>query len=45
MHDGAKTAANIANKLFFAGTVAGITYFNYTDVGLTKAVSDVWHLA
>lgn len=44
VHGGANTAANLANKLFFAGTVGGLCYFNYSDVGITKAVQQLWEL-
>jgi hypothetical protein len=41
---GAKGAANVANTLFFLGTVGSLTYFNYNDVGITKACKDLWAL-
>jgi hypothetical protein len=42
--DGLKSVANVANALFLAGTVGGLTYFNYKDVGITKACKDLWAL-
>lgn len=44
IHGGANKVANLGNKLFFAGTVGGLCYFNYTDVGITKAVQELWAL-